>query len=71
MEKCYEYLCCPEKDCIMYNRQDDIACWEVEGTLCNHSGIEYIREISVGKKKLACEHSACIYFLEARKRHLV
>jgi hypothetical protein len=55
----------------MYNRQDDIACWEVEGTLCNHSGIEYIREISVGKKKLACEHSACIYFLEARKRHLV
>ena len=43
MEPCYEYLGCEKKDCIMHGRKDTNSCWEVEGTLCNHPGIQIER----------------------------
>jgi len=72
MEMCWEYLGCAEKDCIMYGRKKGLYCWEIEGTLCNHLGIEVVRKSLVGKeKKEACAHSSCIYFKEAVQRNLV
>ncbi len=56
MEKCYEYLDCSQKDCVMYEREDSINCWEVEGTLCNHPYIEFIKK----SQKDKCVY--CIYY---------
>ncbi len=67
MEACYEYLGCDKQDCIMHGRKDNENCWEVEGTLCNHPGIQAVREKLAGKKKEdACARSACIYY-QAKK----
>ena len=66
MESCYEYLGCDKKDCIMYKEKSDQRCWEVEGTLCNHPGIQFMREELEGKKKEhSCINSACIYYKAA------
>ncbi len=56
MEKCYKYLACMQKNCVMYGREDSINCWEVKETLCNHPGVELIKNV----KKNKCEF--CIYF---------
>jgi hypothetical protein len=69
MEKCYEYLGCNQKDCIMYKRPGNERCWEIEGTLCNHPGMELIRKVRCGKKIDACVY--CIYYQEAKNRGLV
>lgn len=59
MEKCYEYLGCTNEDCIMFSRKGTTPCWEVEGTLCSHNGIEIV--LKKMKSKLdACIH--CIYY---------
>jgi len=57
MEKCYEYLGCDKHDCIMYGKSDT-KCWEVEGTLCNHPGIELMKKAKIDK----CAY--CIYYKE-------
>jgi hypothetical protein len=44
MEACYDYLGCKAGDCSMFGRKDNKHCWEVEGTLCNHHGIQLARE---------------------------
>ncbi len=71
MEACYEYLGCGKKDCIMQGRKNGPYCWELEGTLCNHYGIEITREELGGKKADACARSACIYFTVAKSRNLL
>ena len=62
MEKCYEYLGCDKYDCVMHGSSDDIECWEVEGTLCNHQGLELIKNID--KEKCAY----CIYYEASKGR---
>jgi hypothetical protein len=71
MEPCYVYLGCGEKDCPMHGRKDTKRCWEVEGTLCNHHGIQIIRDKLAGKKENACNRSGCIYFKTAKDRGIV
>jgi len=71
MESCYEYLGCDMKDCIMHERKDTKRCWEVEGTLCNHHGIQIVRDNLAGKKEDACNHSVCIYYKAAKDRGIV
>ena len=66
MEACYEYLGCGKKDCVLFGRKDKL-CWEVEGTLCNHRGIQIMREKLAGKKEDACARSGCIYYKAAKK----
>ena len=56
MEKCYEFLGWSKTDCVMYGNKDEIACWDVEGTLCNHEGLEMM--VKKGKDK--CKY--CIYY---------
>jgi len=67
MEPCYEYLGCGEKDCIMYRRNDNMPCWEVGETSCNHKGIQIMREKLGGVKEEACARSGCIYYRAAKK----
>ncbi len=68
MEACYEYLGCPQKDCIMYGRNDKKHCWEVEQTLCNHKSIEIMKKKYPGRpKKEICTISGCIYYAFAKK----
>jgi hypothetical protein len=45
----------------MFKIKDEIPCWEVTGTLCNHPGLETIQK--AGKRK--CDY--CIYFKIASK----
>jgi hypothetical protein len=71
MEPCYEYLACDKKDCIMHGRKETKHCWEVEGTLYNHSGIQIVRDKLAGKKKDACNHSGCIFYKVAKDRGIV
>lgn len=67
METCHEYLGCNNRDCKMYGRKDNKRCWEVEGTLCNHHGIEIAMEKLTGKKKEeACALASCIYYKAAK-----
>lgn len=62
MEACYEYLGCDQKDCIMYGRKNGNHCWEVDGTLCNHLGIQLLRDKLDGDKINACARIGCIYY---------
>ncbi len=36
MEKCYEYFSCSKKECVMFNIHNELMCWNVPDTLCNH-----------------------------------
>ena len=56
MEKCYEYLDCSQKDCVMYEREDSVNCWEVEETLCSHTGMEVLKKA----KRNKCAY--CMYY---------
>jgi len=71
MEPCYEYLGCDKKDCIMHGRKDTNRCWKVEGTLCNHPGIQIVMEKLAGKKEDACNRSGSIYYKAAKDRDIV
>jgi len=71
MEKCYEHLGCSEKACIMYGRNDNKHCWDVDGTLCNHDGIQLIREKFAGNKEDVCAKSQCIYYKANKYRGIV
>jgi len=62
MEKCYEYLGCDKKDCVMYGNKNEVKCWEVPGTLCNHPGMELIEK----KGKDKCKY--CIYYKAANNK---
>jgi len=64
---CWVYLGCPMRNCIMRQQKDNIPCWEVEGTLCNHSSIQLAKEQVAGTKEDACIHSRCIYYKVAKK----
>lgn len=66
MEECYKYLGCQENDCIMFKTKEKVYCWEIDGTLCNHKGIELIRKKLKKTKVDTCIKSACIYFKAAR-----
>lgn len=68
MEACWEYLGCRTEDCVIYGKTGIKYCWEVEGTLCNHHGIELMQRSLGGKKEDACAHSACIYYKAAKDR---
>jgi len=61
MERCYEYLGCTKKDCVMYGREDNSKCWEVEETQCCNPGLENMKEH--GKYK--CKY--CIYYKAVAK----
>ena len=71
MELCYEYLGCTKNDCVMFKIKDQAPCWKVKGTLCNHLGIETVRDEVPGAKETVCEVSGCIYFQNAKARGLV
>ena len=43
----------------MFKLKDKVPCWEVEGTLCSHEGIEVLLK-KVDKKIDACVY--CIYY---------
>jgi hypothetical protein len=66
MESCYEYLGCDKKDCIMHARTDTTRCWEIDGTSCNHFGIQMVRNSMPGKKEAACIRVGCIYYKAAK-----
>ena len=66
MEACYDYLGCGKEGCIMYGRKDKEHCWKVERTLCNHHGIQLVREHPDGTKEAVCVRSGCIYFKYAK-----
>ena len=66
MEACYEYLGCGIEDCIMHGRKDKEHCWKVEGILCNHHGIQLVREQLAGMKEDACGRSGWIYYKYAK-----
>lgn len=70
MEPCYEFLGCNKVDCIMHGREDDTACWEVEGTLCSNSAILLARETLDGKKEDICAHCGCIYYTAAKQTEM-
>ncbi len=62
MEKCWEYLGCKQRDCILHGKKTDKPCWEIEGTLCNHHGIKLMRNKLHGTKESICARSGCIYY---------
>ncbi len=68
MEACYEYLGCDKQECIMHGQKGNNNCWEVDGTLCNHEGIEIVRSKHGGQKENACARSNCIYYKAAMVR---
>ena len=69
MQECYEYLGCTERNCKMHGINDVISCWEIEGTLCNHHGIELVGKQFTGKtKEEICIISHCIYYRTAKSR---
>lgn len=60
MEKCYEFLCCEEADCVR-RTIDDLQCWEIEGTSCyDHSDIFIQYRALVEGKIDAC--NKCNYY---------
>ena len=71
METCYEYLGCQKHDCVMFQMKDKTPCWKVDGTLCNHLGIEAVKDEIEGDKEKVCEISGCIYYQNAKLRGLV
>lgn len=66
MEPCYEYLGCPNRDCVMNRVGKTERCWLVEGTMCNHHGIELVRQMTDNNKEAACARSSCIYYKYAK-----
>ena len=70
MEPCHEYLGCNKTDCIMFHENGGKRCWEIEGTLCNHPGIDLMRKNHPGDKVDACKRAGCIYYQAASKRGL-
>ena len=71
MEKCYEYLGCYQRSCIMHEN-DSQHCWEVEGTLCSHRAIEIVKAKHSGKtKEEACARFCCLYYRAAKNRGVV
>ena len=68
METCCEYLGCRQTTCVMYGVGHAAHCWQVEGTLCNHHGIELVRRKNDKDKEAACERSRCIYYRAAKAR---
>ncbi len=69
METCYDYLGCTKSDCIMFKTKDT-PCWKVDGTLCNHFGIQAVRDEVEGEKEKVCQLSGCIYYQTAKARGL-
>lgn len=63
MEKCYKYLGCEKRDCIMHGNTDEINCWEVETTLCNNRGMERLQIM----KKDKCKY--CFYYKAVMERN--
>lgn len=51
----------------MHQSAKDEKCWEVEGTLCNHIGIEIMRGKIKGTKEDACIRADCIYYKYAKR----
>ncbi len=68
MEPCYVYLGRKKRDCIAFQDNSGKPCWQLEGTLCNHRGIQIQQERNPGKKEKACALSGCIYYQEAKQR---
>ena len=66
MEACFEYLGCDKRDCIQHGRRDNKRCREVDGTLCNHQGIDAIQRKTDGPKEMACVRAGCIYHKAAK-----
>lgn len=64
IERCYEYLGCNKRKCVMHGYQNKTACWEAEGTLCNHPGMELINKMSKDK----CKY--CIYYKTQMKTEI-
>jgi hypothetical protein len=53
----------------MFNYSGEIQCWETENTLCNHPGLEIIKNARGGKKIEACK--TCIYYKAMKKNSVV
>ena len=56
MEKCYEYFACERTGCIMFGGDGEPHCWDVQGTLCNHSSVELVEQRGMYK----CKY--CLYY---------
>ncbi|RRJ84105.1 hypothetical protein [Aestuariirhabdus litorea] len=65
MESCREYFCCRRTNCVMYQREDGVNCWEMEGTLCNSPALQQIEEDTHKDKEAKCDY--CIYYRQAQK----
>ncbi len=47
----------------MQASQSEKQCWEVEGTLCNHHGIQLLRDrMKDMTKEEICIRASCIYY---------
>jgi hypothetical protein len=68
MERCYEYLGCGMRKCIMYETQDNTPCWEVEGTLCSSHGVALVQSRTGGEKYVCVE---CLYYKAVNKLKLI
>ena len=62
METCYDYLACHQTKCVMYGKAKGRLCWQVEGTLSNHHGIEIARRLCGKDKEAACARVSCLYY---------
>ena len=62
MEKCFEYLRCRQKDCVMHEREDGVNCWEVKETLCSHPSMEILTR----RRKNKCTY--CMYYKRAANK---
>lgn len=57
MEKCFDYYDCSKSDCIMFKKDKAIFnCWEIDGTLCNHSHLYQLEKLKLNKCKF------CLYY---------
>jgi len=69
MEKCYEYLGCPNTECSAYHSDNDIPCWEREVTLCNHTGIKFLKAKNTESKEFICKKIHCIYYEKKKNKY--
>lgn len=51
MEKCYDFFDCDQRKCVMHGSKREIKCWEVEGTSCEHPGMEFFKRKGIDKCK--------------------
>ena len=62
--KCFEYFDCKKKECPIFKGSEK-ACWELEGTLCNHPAKNIVKSGKVLKENIC--HS-CLYYAQQKDK---